>query len=122
MVDAVSTLLETLLLAFVASELVMAGLSRILGRTVRGQKVVTGAEGMVGRVASVRRPFRRHRNGRTVGKVGLGPELWQAVAADGSAPLDRRGQAAEIVAVDGLTLVVRAHADGGEGGETPSPH
>lgn len=61
------------------------------------RRPVTGAEGMIGAHASVVTPC------RPLGHVRIRGELWQARCSEGAAT----GDEVEVVAVDGLTLVVR---------------
>jgi membrane-bound serine protease (ClpP class) len=80
-----------------AFAVVLLGLGTVVLRT-RRRPVATGREGMIGAVGAVRRALAPR------GKVAVMGELWDAVARDG-APLEE-GSEVEIVAVDGLRLVV----------------
>lgn len=71
-----------------------------LGAIVRGQKrrIVTGIEGMIGRVATVRQPL------TPVGTVFADGTLWTAESLEG--PISS-GESVEIAEVDGLRLRVK---------------
>jgi membrane-bound serine protease (ClpP class) len=81
----------------VAFAVVLLGLGTLVLRT-RRRPVATGREGMIGAVGAVRRALAPR------GKVAVMGELWDAVARDG-APLEE-GSEVEVVAVDGLRLIV----------------
>jgi membrane protein implicated in regulation of membrane protease activity len=66
---------------------------RLLGR----YRIVTGAEGLVGRTAVVAERCDPE------GTVRLGGEIWRARCEPPAEP----GQPVEVAAVDGLTLLVR---------------
>ena len=76
---------------------VLLGLGTLVLRT-RRRPVATGREGMIGAVGAVRRALAPRV------KVAVLGELWDAVARDG-APLEE-GSEVEVVAVDGLRLIV----------------
>ncbi len=72
-------------------------------RRVRGQKVQTGAEHLVGATGEVTEPL------APTGQIRVQGELWEARAASELA----RGTRVRVVAIDGLTLEVEP--------EEPSP-
>lgn len=80
-------------------------------RAGRWGRPLTGAEGMVGRPAEVRRWS------RSSGTVLVNGELWQA---ESRSPL-REGDAVTVVGIDNLTLVVAPEQGGGPSVPQPSP-
>ena len=75
----------------------------VVYRTVRGKKVQTGAETLVGRRAEVVTPCLPEGQVRLSGES----EIWRARCAEGAT----QGETVRVVAVDGLTLIV----EGAEG-------
>jgi membrane-bound serine protease (ClpP class) len=74
-------------------------------RYLKRIRVRTGVEAMEGRPAEVIEPCRPR------GRVKLDGEIWNAECAAGA----EVGETVEVVAVEGLTLVVRPAAGGSEG-------
>lgn len=72
-----------------------------LGLKARRNKLLTGADAMLGLTATVKSPL------NPFGQVEVRGELWQAVLAPGSYPAPV-GDRAVVAAVNGLTLTVRA--------------
>jgi membrane-bound serine protease (ClpP class) len=93
--------------AIVAVTLVFAGFFLFLVTMIlrsRRRRVVTGREGLIGAIGTVRRDIEPGHNGIVL----VQGELWQAIATEG-----RLGQGERIVVqeVDGLVLTVRRAAD-----------
>jgi membrane-bound serine protease (ClpP class) len=80
-------------------------------RAGRGGRPLTGAEGMVGRQAEVRRWS------KSTGTVLVSGELWQA---ESRSPL-REGDTVTVVGIENLTLVVAPEQGGEPSAPQPSP-
>jgi membrane-bound serine protease (ClpP class) len=81
---------------FAISLVLFGGEVLFWNRRVRGQRVRTGVDTMVGETGTVLSPCRPD------GQVQLGGEIWEARCDAGA----DRGDTVLVVAVDGLTLVV----------------
>jgi membrane protein implicated in regulation of membrane protease activity len=84
------------LVGFLAGLVLFAGEVAYWQRRVRGRKVQTGVENLVGSVGEVTEPL------TPLGQVRVLGELWQARAPD-ELP---RGTAVRVLKVEGLTLAV----------------
>lgn len=84
------------LVGFLAGLVLFAGEVAYWQRRVRGRKVQTGVENLVGSVGEVTEPL------TPLGQIRVLGELWQARAPDELA----RGTAVRVLKVEGLTLAV----------------
>jgi membrane-bound serine protease (ClpP class) len=99
--------LQVSIAAIVAVTALLLGFFLVLVAAVlrsRRRRVVTGREGLVGAIGTVRRELEPGR----VGIVHVQGELWQAVAPDGRLSV---GEKAIVQRIDGLLLTVRRATD-----------
>ena len=99
--------LQVSIAAIVAVTAVLLGFFLVVVAAVlrsRRRRVVTGREGLLGAIGTVRRELEPGR----VGIVHVQGELWQAVAPDGRLSV---GEKAVVQGVDGLLLTVRRATD-----------
>lgn len=74
----------------------------------RGQKVVTGREGLVDRLVTVIVPFERTSTGEMRGRVRVMGELWHAVLPADDGELPQTGDHLHVASVtEGMTLIVK---------------
>ena len=67
----------------------------------------TGAEGLVGRIATVSKPFEfNSESNLLIGKVSCDGAIWDAVASQGVSNSLECGEEVKIINVDGLKVVV----------------
>lgn len=118
MIAAVQELALRVILILLAFEILSGLFFHFVSRNAKALPPATGPEGLVGRKAVVRREFEPDPDGRWIGKVALGAELWHAVldadragsgegGRDGRPPDPSRGDEVEVAAIEGLTLRVR---------------
>lgn len=106
MIAAVQDLALRVILILLGFEIARSLFFHFISRDSRSRPAATGREGLIGRKAVVRREFESDPDGRWIGKVALGAELWHAVLVGGGAL--QRGEEVEVEAIEGLTLHVRA--------------
>ncbi len=93
---------------YVLGGLVVLGILMVVGaviavRRMRGWRVTTGREGMIGEVGTVRRPV----VGRSGGSVYVHGELWKALPEDTKSPAIETDTEVEIVSFQRTAIVVR---------------
>ncbi len=93
---------------YVLGGLLVLGILMVVGaviavRRMRGWRVSTGREGMIGEIGTVRRPV----EGRAGGSVYVHGELWKALPEDAKSPAIETDTEVEIVSFQRTAIVVR---------------
>jgi len=86
----------------------VASLNVIAAKLLGAHRSDLGVTTVVGRTAVVVSAFARSADGHVFGQVRLGAEIWTAQLESLSSPLPTPGASVKIVAMRGLTAIVKA--------------